>query len=365
MRGQVCFPKKDNSMSIITVEVSKKYDILVEERLLSRAGEEIRARFKKAQQIMLVSDDTVNGLYGEVVTDSLVKSGFTVHKYIFPHGETSKTFSVMVPLVERMAELALTRSDLIVALGGGVVGDMAGFAAAIYLRGIDFVQIPTTLLSAVDSSVGGKTAVDLAAGKNLAGAFHQPSLVLCDYSTLYSLPEEEFATGMAEVIKHGVLADRELFAFIAEKDAKAYLGDIIPTNLVIKRRHVMEDEFDVGLRQLLNLGHTLAHAVEKLSDYEINHGNAVSIGLAAICRAAYAYGLAEEDITDSVVAVLKKYHLMTECPYTAAECVGVLLNDKKRSGQTINLAIPKKIGECYLYKMDVDRLEEFYRLAIG
>jgi 3-dehydroquinate synthase len=189
--------------------------------------------------------------------------------------------------------------------------------------------------------------------------------VLCDYSTLYSLPEEEFATGMAEVIKHGVLADRELFAFIAEKDAKAYLGDIIPTNLVIKRRHVMEDEFDVGLRQLLNLGHTLAHAVEKLSNYEINHGNAVSIGLAAICRAAYAYGLAEEDITDSVVAVLKKYHLMTECPYTAAECVGVLLNDKKRSGQTINLAIPKKIGECYLYKMDVDRLEEFYRLAIG
>ena len=350
-------------MSTITVEASKKYDIIVEENLLARAGEEIRARFKKANQIMLVTDDTVNSLYGDIVTESLEKSGFTVHKYVFSHGETSKNFATMVPLVERMAELALTRSDL--ALGGGVTGDMAGFAASIYLRGIDFVQIPTTLLAAVDSSVGGKTAVDLAAGKNLAGAFHQPALVLCDYSTLYSLPDKEFSTGMAEVIKHGVLADRELFDFIAENDAKAHLGDIIPTNLVIKRRHVMEDEFDVGLRQLLNLGHTLAHAVEKLSNYEINHGNAVAIGLAAICKAAYAYGLAEEDITDRVVAVLKKYNLMTECPFTAAESVRVLLNDKKRSGQTINLAIPKRIGECYLYKMDVDKLEEFYRLAIG
>ena len=347
-------------MSTITVEASKKYDIIVEENLLARTGEEIRSRFKKAAQIMLVTDDTVNSLYGDIVTESLEKSGFTVHKYVFPHGETSKTFATMVPLVERMA-----RSDLIVALGGGVTGDMAGFAASIYLRGIDFVQIPTTLLAAVDSSVGGKTAVDLAAGKNLAGAFHQPALVLCDYSTLYSLPDEEFSTGMAEVIKHGVLADRELFDFIAENDAKAHLGDIIPTNLVIKRRHVMEDEFDVGLRQLLNLGHTLAHAVEKLSNYEINHGNAVAIGLAAICRAAYAYGLAEEDITDRVVAVLKKYNLMTECPFTAAESVSVLLNDKKRSGHTINLAIPKRIGECYLYKMDVDKLEEFYRLASG
>lgn len=352
-------------MSKITVEVSKKYDILVEENLLDCCGEAIKARFLKVQQIMLVTDDVVDGLYGGRVTASLERSGYVVRKYVFPHGETSKTFATMVPLVEKMAELALTRSDLIVALGGGVTGDMAGFAAAIYLRGIDFVQIPTTLLAAVDSSIGGKTAVDLTAGKNLAGVFHQPALVLCDYSTLYTLPDEEFSTGMAEVIKHGVLMDPELFEFVAEHDAKAHLGEIIPKNLVIKRRHVMEDEFDKGLRQLLNLGHTLAHAVEKLSNYEINHGNAVAIGLAAVCKAAYAYGLAEEDITDRVVSVLKKYDLMTECPFTAAEAVSVLLNDKKRSGQTINLAIPKRIGECYLYKMDVDRLEEFYRLAIG
>ena len=351
-------------MSTITIEVSKKYDILVEENLLGRSGEEICARFPKAEQIMVVTDDTVDGLYGERVCESLGRVGFVVHKYVFPHGETSKTFAMMVPLVERMAELAMTRSDLIVALGGGVTGDMAGFAAAIYLRGIDFVQIPTTLLSAVDSSVGGKTAVDLTAGKNLAGVFHQPSLVLCDYSTLYSLPPEEFSTGMAEVIKHAVLMDPELFAFLEANDAKAHFGEIIPKNLIIKRAHVMEDEFDTGKRQLLNLGHTLAHAVEKLSDYEINHGNAVAIGLVAICKAAHADGLAE-DITDRVVSLLKKYGLQTECPFTAAEVVGVLLNDKKRSGQTINLAIPKRIGECYLYKMNVDRLEEFYRSAIG
>lgn len=352
-------------MSTLTVEVSKKYDILVEENLLGRTGSEVRGRFKKANQIMLVSDDVVNSLYGDIVAASLENEGFTVHRYVFPHGETSKTFEVLIPLVEKMAELALTRSDLIVALGGGVTGDMAGFAASIYLRGIDFVQIPTTLLSAVDSSIGGKTAVDLAAGKNLAGAFHQPSLVLCDYSAIKTLPDGEFSAGMAEVIKHGVLADKKLFDFIAEQDAREHLGEVIPMNLVIKRRHVMEDEFDTGMRQLLNLGHTLAHAVEKLSNYEINHGNAVAIGLAAICKASYAYGLAEEDITERVVSVLKKYNLMTECPFTAAESVGIILNDKKRSGQTINLAIPKKIGECYLYKMDVDKLEEFYRLAIG
>lgn len=352
-------------MSTITVEVSKKYDIMVEDNLLDRCGEEIRARFSKAEQIMVVTDDTVDGLYGERVGESLRRVGFSVHKYVFPHGETSKTFAMMVPLVERMAELAMTRSDLIVALGGGVTGDMAGFAAAIYLRGIDFVQIPTTLLAAVDSSIGGKTAVDLTTGKNLAGVFHQPALVLCDYSTLQTLPDEEFSTGMAEVIKHGVLMDPELFDFVAEHDAREHLDEIIPKNLIIKRAHVMEDEFDTGKRQLLNLGHTLAHAVEKLSNYEINHGNAVAIGLTAICKAAYAYGLMEENITERVVAVLKKYDLMNECPFTAAEAVGVLLNDKKRSGQTINLAIPKRIGECCLYKMNVDRLEEFYRLAIG
>ena len=352
-------------MSKITVEVSKQYDILVADNLLERTGEELRTRFPKARQIMLVADDVVEGLYGGRVMTSLEMSGFTVHKYVFPHGETSKTFATMIPLVERMAELAMTRTDLIVALGGGVTGDMAGFAAAIYLRGIDFVQIPTTLLAAVDSSIGGKTAVDLSAGKNLAGAFHQPALVLCDYSTLRTLPDEEFSTGMAEVIKHGVLMDSELFDFVVEHDAREHPGEIIPKNLMIKRAHVMEDEFDTGKRQLLNLGHTLAHAVEKLSNYEINHGNAVAVGLAAICKAAYAYGLTEEDITDRVVTALKKYDLMTECPFTAAEAVSVLLNDKKRSGQTINLASPKRIGECYLYKMDVDRLEEFYRLAIG
>ncbi len=351
-------------MSRITVEASKKYDILVEEELLDRCGDEIKSRFK-ARQIMIVADDTVDELYGGRTEAALRKSGFTVNKYVFPHGETSKTFGVMIPLVEKMAELAMTRTDLVVALGGGVTGDMAGFAAAVYLRGIDFVQIPTTLLAAVDSSIGGKTAVDLSAGKNLAGVFHQPALVLCDYSLLRTLPGTEFSTGMAEVIKHGVLADRELFDFVAENNAREHLGEIIPRNLEIKRRHVMADEYDTGMRQLLNLGHTLAHAVEKLSDYEINHGNAVSIGLTAVCKAAYAAGLAKEDITDRVSGVLEKYGLMTTCPFTAAESVKVLLNDKKRTGQTINLAIPGRIGECYLYRMNVDRLEEFYRAAIG
>ncbi len=343
----------------ITVSASRQYDVIVERGLLARTAEYIRPILSPATAV-IVADDQVAALYGQTVATSLESDGIRVLHYTFPHGESSKNAQILFELLEFMAEHAVTRTDLIVALGGGVTGDMAGFAASIYLRGTPFIQIPTTLLAAVDSSVGGKTAVNLRAGKNLAGSFNQPRLVLCDVDTLATLPAHEFASGMAEVIKYGILSDAQLFALLEKEDAHDHLEEIICRCVTSKRDLVMADEYDTGARQLLNLGHTLAHAVEKLSDFAIGHGHAVAIGLAAMARCAYATGLADEDMTDRICRVLCKYDLPTTCEYTTEDLCQMILRDKKRSGQTITLVIPRRIGDTYLYPMNVDRLVDFY-----
>jgi 3-dehydroquinate synthase len=270
----------------------------------------------------------------------------------------------LIDILEYLASHQFTRSDLIVALGGGVTGDMAGFAAATYMRGIPFIQIPTTLLAAIDSSVGGKTAVNLNAGKNLAGAFNQPNLVICDYETLFSLNEEEFSAGIAEAVKYGVLTDEKLFHILKSPDVKDHLEWIIKRCVMIKRDLVMADEFDTGSRQFLNLGHTLAHAIEKQSQYTISHGHAVAIGLVVIARAAYHYGLTDIDCSETIKEALQLYHLETECPYPIHDLCQIILNDKKRTGMTITLVIPKKIGECILYKMPIEEIENFFSKGV-
>ena len=345
----------------ITVSASRNYDVIVGHDLLAHTAEYIQEILSPATAV-IVADDQVGPLYADTVAASLTACGIRVLSFSFPHGEASKSAAVLFELLEYMAEHAVTRSDLIVALGGGVTGDMAGFAASIYLRGTPFIQIPTTLLAAVDSSVGGKTAVNLRAGKNLAGSFNQPRLVLCDIDTLTTLPAHEFASGMAEVIKYGILSDAELFALLERDDAHEHLEEIICRCVISKRDLVMADEFDTGARQLLNLGHTLAHAIEKLSDFSIGHGHAVAIGLAAIARCAYAAGLSEEDNADRICRLLQKYDLPTTCDFTTTDLCQVILKDKKRSGQTINLVIPKRIGDTYLHPMDVEQLEAFYGL---
>ncbi len=345
--------------NVITVTASRSYDVIVEPDILNRMGAYIR-RIGSPETAVIVSDDSVYALYGQTVTDALKQQGIQVLSYVFAHGEQAKSQQNLFDLLEFMAEHAVTRTDLLVALGGGVTGDLTGFAASIYLRGTPFVQIPTSLLAAVDSSVGGKTAVNLLAGKNLAGSFNQPRLVLCDTRTLDTLPAKEFASGMAEVIKYGILSDPELFSLVETQDAAKHLERIICRCVTIKRELVMADEFDTGSRQLLNLGHTLAHAVEKLSHFSISHGHAVAIGLAAISRCAYRAGLAEEDIYERVCAVLTKYRLPISCDFPVKDLCQMILKDKKRSGQTIHLVIPRRIGDTFLYKMDVDQLEDFF-----
>ena len=344
-------------MTIVTVNASTAYDIVIGAGLLDSCGE-LCASVIKPCRVCIVSDDTVASLYLERAERSLKQAGYEVVSFVFPHGEQSKNIRTISDILEFAAENRLTRTDAFVALGGGVVGDACGFAAATYLRGVRFVQIPTTLLSAVDSSVGGKTGIDLAAGKNLAGAFHQPSLVICDYSTLDTLPPEIFADGCAEVIKYGVINDRAFFDKLGD-GIKNQIEYVIAECVKHKRDIVEEDEFETGRRKLLNLGHTVGHAVELCSSLEISHGSAVAIGMAIVMRSAVKQGLCPAGDLNALLALLGKEGLPIGCDYTAEQLAAVATADKKRSGNDITLVIPFSIGDTRLQKIPVSELRDF------
>ena len=347
-------------MKTVSVSASRQYEILIERGLLRRAGELVRS-VTNAGTVMLVSDDSVWPLYGETVQKSLAESGFSVCRFVFPHGENSKCAKTYLALLNALCENRLTRADAVVALGGGVVGDLTGFAASTYLRGIGFIQIPTTLLAMVDSSVGGKTAIDLPAGKNLAGTFYQPWLVLCDPDCLDSLPDEIFRDGCAEVIKYAVLGSRELFALLADIPSGKGLEEVTARCVEMKRDFVQSDELDRGARQMLNLGHTFGHAVEASSRFTLSHGKSVAIGMAMILRAACSRGLCSAETRDAVIALLQRYGLPTECPYPADMLLGALSADKKIFGTRLNLVVPTDIGACRLLPVGVDELSGWLR----
>ncbi|MBD9281094.1 MAG: 3-dehydroquinate synthase, partial [Clostridiales bacterium] len=296
-------------MQTITVPLGERsYPIHIERGLLAKTGEMIRENLGDIA-VAVVSDDHVAPLYMEEVVSSMEKVGLRVCSIVLPHGEQTKCLKSLETLYAFLCEHHLTRKDAIVALGGGVIGDLAGLAAATYLRGVHFVQLPTTLLAAVDSSVGGKTAVDLPAGKNLAGAFYQPELVLCDLDTLDSLPREIFLDGCAEVIKYAVLGSRELFALLADIPSGKGLEEVTARCVEMKRDFVQSDELDRGARQMLNLGHTFGHAVEASSRFTLSHGKSVAIGMAMILRAACSRGLCSAEMRDAVIALLQRYGL--------------------------------------------------------
>lgn len=336
-------------MITIPVNASTKYDVLVGKGLLARAGELAKEVLSPCRALIL-TDDHVAPLYADALSASLTAAGFVPEVYVVPHGEGSKSLGTLGALLEHLAEHKYTRTDAMFALGGGVVGDLCGFCASVYLRGIPFVQIPTTLLACVDSSVGGKTAVNLDAGKNLAGAFYQPRLVICDPDTLSSLPPEIFADGCAEVIKYGVINDRALFSML--EDGISPASEQIIARCVQNKRDVVEkDEFDTGLRQLLNLGHTVAHAIEKCSDFQISHGSAVAIGTVTIMRAAVAQGLCPAADLDALLSLTKQLGLPVSCDFGADELAKAALSDKKRAGGSITLVVPYAIGDSRLCKI--------------
>ena len=340
-------------MKKVEVKATKNYQVLIGSNILEQSGAYIAEVIKPCTAI-IISDDNVQQLYGETVSNSLQKQGFKVQQYTIAHGESSKNIQTLTELWRFLAAEKITKSDIIVALGGGVVGDLSGFAAATYLRGIRFVQIPTSLLAMVDASVGGKTAVDLPEGKNLVGAFWQPSLVLCDCAALKTLPAQYLLDGWAEVIKYGFIADAELLDMLAEASEPS--EEIIARCVENKRRLVEADEYDKGSRQLLNLGHTLGHAIEKCSNYQISHGQAVAIGMILIAKAAVKRGWCEKEVLAKMLAMTAKYQLPQSTIYQAEELKEAALRDKKRLGASINLVIPVKIGESRLKKIDVTEL---------
>ncbi len=339
-------------MRTITVNASQKYDILIDNGIIDRCGSLIKEK-TKAQKIAVITDDTVDSLYGERVLKSLSDAGFEIVKFVFPHGEKSKSAETLIEIYDFLCENSITRTDCLVALGGGVVGDITGFAAATFLRGMDFVQIPTTLLSQVDSSVGGKTAIDLKGGKNLVGAFKQPVCVLCDPSVLSTLTPEIFSDGMGEVIKYGMIRDEKLFNLIAshnKSNISAVLEDVIAECISIKRDVVEADEFDTGERMILNFGHTLGHAIESYYNYETySHGSAVAVGMCMMAEKTCT-----PDVAEKLKNCVRAYDLPTEVPADIKELVPLCGKDKKRAGSQLRFIVCKNIGRAEIHTMTFD-----------
>lgn len=343
----------------ISVKATREYDICIGRGILAGIGDMISPILGKCR-LAVLTDSNVDALYGSTMMEYLASAGYDACKYVIPAGEASKCAENLLAFLNFLAQEQLTRSDAVVAFGGGVVGDLGGLSASLYLRGVKYIQVPTTLLAAVDSSVGGKTAIDIPAGKNLVGSFYQPSLVCCDTALMDSLPSDIYRDGCAEVIKYGMILDAGLYDTLhtIPFDREAVVARCIE----IKRDVVQQDEFDNGVRGLLNFGHTFGHAIEKLSDFGVSHGEAVAKGMVIAARIAPLCGLC--DVADELSALLLQYGFDITCGYSANEIYDALLSDKKRRGGKISVILPRATGDCILYDMPVEELKGLLQKVI-
>ena len=348
-------------MEKLTIRTHPPYDVLLGRGLLAQSGA-LAAQAVPGRRAMIVFDDRVTANCLQAVQASFAAAGFAVSHFSVAHGEDSKSLSTLADLLNAAVDAGLTREDLFAALGGGVVGDLAGFAAAVYLRGVDFVQLPTTLLAMVDACVGGKTAVNLPGGKNLCGAFHQPRLVICDPDTLSTLPPAVYAEGMAEIIKHGAICDEGLLDQVREG---APIEHLISASLRIKGELVCRDERDLGPRQLLNFGHTFGHALEKLNDYRIYHGEGVAVGMVIAAFAAEHHGLCAPGVCRELRALLTENRLPVTTPFNAAQIARCTREDKKRRGDSLTLVLPVSRGRCLLHPLPAEDLAAFTACCDG
>ena len=340
------------------------YNIVIAAGLLPSVGTQVAQLLPKARKAAIISDSNVAPLYADKLRESLEAAGFSVLTVVITAGEQSKNIGVLSNVLEQLARGGMTRSDVVLTLGGGVVGDLGGFAAASFMRGVAFVQIPTSLLAQIDSSVGGKVAVDLQAGKNLAGAFYQPKAVFIDTDLLRTLPTRFLHDGLAEAIKYGCIKDAGLFEKIAgfadDAELLANIDEIVAACCVIKARIVEQDEFDTGLRMLLNFGHTIGHAVEQHFGYGgFTHGEGVAIGMYQLTQRTEKIGLTAVGAAERIKNVLEKYQLPLEAGVAKSELIATMARDKKKSGNSITLIILKKIGQGKLLKLDWQQVPEY------
>ena len=344
----------------IRVNASKPYDVIVERGAKNEIAEYLKALGLKGK-VAVVSDSQVAPLYSEEICDLLVYGGFEPSEFVFEAGEESKNLTVWSALLSFLADEELTRTDTVLALGGGVTGDMAGFAAAAYMRGVHFVNVPTTLLAAIDSSVGGKTAVDLPQGKNLVGAFYQPDLVLIDPDFFSSLPYEEIKNGLGEGVKYAVLEGGRIFEILSEGLTRETLEEFICLSVEAKKRIVEADEKESGARKFLNLGHTLAHAVEKESNYSVPHGIAVAYGVGEMARLSYKKGELEKEDLDAILALLEKCDLSLAL-HPVGELIAHFSADKKRAGDKLTLVTIRGIGDCRLTEIPLEEAAAYFEV---
>ncbi|MGM9550877.1 MAG: 3-dehydroquinate synthase [Clostridia bacterium] len=343
-------------MLSLDVNIPKReYKIHIGKALLNE-GAHLLSPFVNGKKVCVISDGNVYPLYGKKVCDEIEKAGGNPFSLVVKAGEDSKSFENLEYLCREIIKHDFTRSDVIVALGGGVVGDLTAFCASVVLRGVTLIQVPTTLLSQVDSSVGGKTAVNVPEGKNLVGTFYQPSMVLIDTDTLDTLPPREVACGMAEVIKYGAISDKSLSEKLMEGNFN--MAEVIRTCCGIKARIVENDELDKGERMILNFGHTLGHAVENYTGYgTYSHGAAVAIGMCAMTKWSEKKGITKEGTYEALKKLCEKYNLPTEIE-NLENMLDAANHDKKRSGNKISIVLVKDMGECYYEKVDVSLLHE-------
>ncbi len=344
-------------MKLLPVSLGdRSYDIHIAPGRLDDTGKLCQQVLPRATRLAVVTDDTVGGLYAHRLLQSLWSRGYTASVISLPAGEQTKSLHNLGVLYDSFMEMGLTRTDAVVALGGGVVGDLAGFAAATILRGVDFVQVPTTLLAQVDSSVGGKVAIDLPAGKNLAGAFWQPRLVVMDPEVLDTLEDKTFSDGMAEVIKYGCIRDAAFFRALEKTPSRRAVMENIESVLYtccdLKRAVVEKDERDTGERMVLNFGHTLGHAYEKAGHYETwTHGQAVAAGMCLAARLGAALGVTPAGVPERVEALVSAFGLPTRIPCTQADYAAAVGLDKKGTGEQITLVLLEDLGRAVLHRM--------------
>ncbi len=345
---------------IITVNSSKKYDIVLDSGVLSQFGT-IAAETFSPSKAVIVTDDNVAPLYLKSLSDSLASAGFEVLSFIIAAGESSKSMSTFEQLLSFLCEKSVNKGDLLVALGGGVVSDLTGFVACCYLRGMPYATVATSMLAAVDASIGGKTAIDHAGQKNNIGAFYPPHLVMIDTDLFKTLPRVEIQNGLVEAIKSGVLLDGELFNRLCKAvDEKDYLY-IIERSLLVKKHYVEEDELDNGSRQLLNLGHTLGHAIEAESGYTIFHGMAVAAGMVAILSCSESLGLTKAGVTEKIKTSLSAQGVGYDLPYSMDRLLPHLAGDKKMRKSSLSLALLEDIAKPFLHRIEITATQDFFK----
>lgn len=342
-------------MDIFINTMQSKYKIYLDCIALKNLNEFIASK-KEYKNIIVITDSNVD----HFIDNSFNLENYKLYKYVIEAGEKSKNIETYYKIIRYLTSIKADRHDLIIALGGGVVGDLAGFVASTYMRGIDYIQIPTSLLAMVDSSIGSKTAINTEDGKNLIGSFYNPRAVFIDFTYLKNLPQKEFLNGLSETIKASIIKDRKLFELIIESDLnnEEIIKKIVKRSIEIKKEIVERDLKEIKERQLLNFGHTIGHALEKLSDYTLPHGYGVAIGMAMITRGYYNMGKTDERTYKRVEEILRKYHLPTHCSYSAEELYSEILKDKKSNGDKINIIYPKLIGDCRIDIVDKSNLLE-------